>query len=101
MPGSLKTEAIVLRSIRYGEGDRVLHLYTPRRGRLSAIAKGARKACSRFGDRPELFSSLDFVLYEGRGDMLTVTSAETSAAHARLRADGRTLNTAARACDAV
>jgi DNA repair protein RecO (recombination protein O) len=101
MPGSLKTEAIVLRSIRYGEGDRVLHLYTPRRGRLSAIAKGARKARSRFGGRLEPFFRLDLVLYEGRGDMFTVTSAETSAAHARLRADGRALDAAARACDAV
>ena len=85
MPGSLKTEAIVLRSIRYGEGDRVLHLYTPHRGRLSAIAKGARKARSRFGGRLEPFFRLHLVLYEGRGDMLTVTSAETAAAHPRLR----------------
>ena len=43
MPGSLKTEAIVLRSIRYGEADRILHLYTPKRGRVSAIAKGVRE----------------------------------------------------------
>ena len=34
MPAPLKTEAIVLRSIRYGEADRILHLYTPRHGRL-------------------------------------------------------------------
>ena len=40
----MKTEAIVLRSIRYGEADRILHLYTPARGRVSAIAKGVRKA---------------------------------------------------------
>ena len=39
MPGSLKTEGIVLRSMRYGEADRILHLYTPQKGRLSAIAK--------------------------------------------------------------
>src|ERR687887_2499919 len=88
MPGSVKTEAIVLRSIRYGEGDRVLHLYTPHRGRLSAIAKGARKARSRFGGRLEPFFRLDLVLYEGRGEMLTVTSAQTAAAHPRLRANG-------------
>ena len=31
----------MLRSIRYGEADRILHLYTPEHGRLSAIAKGA------------------------------------------------------------
>src|SRR6185369_2003923 len=36
--GSVKTEGIVLRSLRYGEADRILHLYTPERGRLSAIA---------------------------------------------------------------
>ena len=51
MAGSLKTEAIVLRSIRFGEADRVLHLYTPQRGRVSAIAKGVRRAKSRFGGR--------------------------------------------------
>ena len=39
---SLKTEAVVLRSMRYGEADRILHLYTPHRGRVSAIAKGVR-----------------------------------------------------------
>jgi DNA repair protein RecO (recombination protein O) len=101
MPGALKTDAIVLRSIRYGEGDRVLHLYTPHRGRLSAIAKGARKARSRFGGRLEPFFRLRLVLYEGRGDMLTVTSAETAAAHGRLRDHAGALDAAARACDAV
>ena len=43
MGGSLKTEAVVLRSMRYGEADRILHAYTPERGRVSAIAKGARR----------------------------------------------------------
>src|SRR5215212_6591670 len=38
MPGSFKTEAIVLRSIRYGEADRVLHLYTPAADRAQALA---------------------------------------------------------------
>jgi DNA repair protein RecO (recombination protein O) len=99
--GSLKTEAVVLRSIRYGEGDRVLHLYTPSRGRVAAIAKGARKSRSRFGGRLEPFFRLQLVLYEGRGDLLTVTAAETVAAYPRLREDGTALDTAARACDAV
>ena len=51
MSGPLRTEAIVLRSIRYGEADRILHLYTPHYGRVPAIAKGARRARSRFGAR--------------------------------------------------
>src|ERR1044071_6817757 len=101
MPGPLKTEAIVLRSLRYGEADRILHLYTPHRGRLSAIAKGVRKARSRFGGRLEPFFRLHLVVYEGRGDLLTVTSAETIAAHPRLREHAGALDTAARACEAV
>src|SRR5690349_24700619 len=101
MPGSLKSEGIVLRSIRYGEADRVLHLYTPGRGRVSAIAKGVRKTKSRFGGRLEPFFHLNLVLHEGRSDLLTVTSAETVAAHPRLREDARSLDGAARACEAV
>jgi DNA repair protein RecO (recombination protein O) len=99
--GSLKTEGIVLRSLRYGEADRILHLYTPDRGRISAIAKGVRRAKSRFGGRLEPFFRLDLVLYEGRSDLLTVTSAETVAAHPRLREDAGALDGAARACEAV
>jgi DNA repair protein RecO (recombination protein O) len=101
VPGSLKTDAIVLRGIRYGEADRVLHLYTPERGRVSAIAKGVRRARSRFGGRLEPFFRLQLVLYEGRSDLLTVTSAETLDGHARLREHAAALDGAARACDAV
>ena len=101
MPGSLKTEGIVLRSLRYGEADRILHLYTPHRGRVGAIAKGVRRARSRFGGRMEPFFRLDLVLYEGRGDLLTVTSAETLAGHPRLREHAGALDGAGRACEAV
>ncbi|MDX6686003.1 MAG: repair protein RecO [Baekduia sp.] len=101
MSGPLKTEAVVLRSMRYGEADRILHLYTPERGRLSAIAKGVRKTRSRFGGRLEPFFRLRLVLHEGRSDLLTVTSAETVHGHPRLRDGGATLDAAARACDAV
>ena len=76
-------------------------MYTPTRGRLSAIAKGVRKAKSRFGGRLEPFFRLDLVLYEGRSEMLTVTSVETVAAHPRLREHGGSLDGAARACEAV
>src|ERR671915_1570157 len=101
LPGSLKTEGIVLRSLRYGEADRILHLYTPDRGRVGAIAKGVRRAKSRFGGRMEPFFRLDLVLFQGRGELLTVTSAETVAAHPRLRDHAAALDGAARACEAV
>src|SRR5436309_10869738 len=101
MPRPLKTEAIVLRSIRYGEADRILHLYTPHHGRIGAIAKGARRARSRFGARLEPFFHVHTVLHEGRGDLHTVTSVDTIAAHPGLRESAATLDAAALACDAV
>jgi DNA repair protein RecO (recombination protein O) len=101
MGRSLKTEAVVLRSIRYGEADRILHLYTPGRGRLGAIAKGVRKTRSRFGGRLEPFHRVALVLHEGRSDLLTVTAADTLEPHAALHADSGTVDSASRACDAV
>jgi DNA repair protein RecO (recombination protein O) len=101
VPGTYKTEAIVLRSIRYGEADRVLHLYSRTRGRVGAIAKGSRRPRSRFGGLLEPFFRLDLVLHEGRGELATVTGASTVAGHANLRDSGPALNAAARACDAV
>ena len=101
MAGPVKTEAVVLRSMRYGEADRILHIYTPHRGRISAIAKGVRRANSRFGGRLEPFFRLQIELHEGRSELLTVTGAQTVNGHAALRKDAATLDAAARACDAV
>ena len=101
MAGPVKTEAVVLRSMRYGEADRILHVYTPMRGKLSAIAKGVRRSKSRFGGRLEPFFRLNLELHEGRSDLMTVTGAETVSAYATLRADERALNSAARACDSL
>ena len=101
MRGAVKTEAVVLRSMRYGEADRILHLYTRNRGRVSAIAKGVRRARSRFGGRLEPFFRVQIELHEGRGELLTVTGAQTVDAYPRLRADAGALDAASRACDAV
>ncbi|WP_445150670.1 DNA repair protein RecO [Baekduia sp. Peel2402] len=101
MGASLKTEAVVLRSMRYGEADRILHVYTPNRGRISAIAKGVRKTKSRFGGRLEPFCHVELVLHEGRSDLMTVTGAQAIAPFSRLRSSGAAIDAAARACDAV
>jgi DNA repair protein RecO (recombination protein O) len=101
LPGPVKTEAVVLRSLRFGEADRILHLYTPGRGRIGAIAKGVRRARSRFGGRLEPFFRLELMLHEGRSELLTVTGAQTIDGFARLRENAATLDSAARACDAL
>jgi DNA repair protein RecO (recombination protein O) len=68
---------------------------------VSAIAKGVRRARSRFGGRLEPFFRLRIELHEGRGELLTVTGAQTVEGHVGLRGDARALDAAARACDAV
>ncbi len=53
---SIRTEALILRSIDFGESDRILHFLAPEIGRFSAIAKGARRSVRRFSGTLDLFN---------------------------------------------
>jgi DNA repair protein RecO (recombination protein O) len=81
-----RTEAVVLRRQDIGEADRLLTLYTPRMGKLRAIAKGARKPTSRKAGHLELF--LHSTLLVAKGQTLDiVTQAETIHTFRALRED--------------
>src|SRR6188472_1814593 len=80
-----KTEAVVLRSLRFSEADRILHVYTRERGRIGAIAKGVRKTKSRFGARLEPLSHAELMLHEGSGELHTVTGVELVRSHREAR----------------
>lgn len=82
---SYKTEAVVLRSLRLGEADRVLHLYTLDRGRVGAVAKGVRRTRSRFGARLEPLSHVELLLHQGSGELHTVTGADLIRSHRAAR----------------
>jgi len=84
---SYKTEAVVLRSFRLGEADRILHLYTLEHGRIGAVAKGIRKTKSRFGGRLEPLSHAELVLHRGSGELETVTGVQLVRAHHAARED--------------
>ena len=71
-----RDEAVVLRTQKLGEADRIVTLLTRRHGRVRAVAKGVRRTGSQFGSRVEPFSHVDLQLYEGRS-LDTVTQAET------------------------
>ena len=89
-----ETDAIVLRSIRYGEADSVLTLLTRSRGRVSAIAKGTRKAGSRMGGRLQPGVRVHLGLAEGRGELHHVRQAQVIDAHAGLWVEGYRLRAA-------
>ena len=71
-----RDEAIVLRTQKLGEADRIITLLTRRTGRVRAVGKGVRRTKSRFGARLEPFTHVDLLLYEGRS-LDIVTQAET------------------------
>lgn len=72
-----RDHGVVLRTIRLGEADRIVSIVTEHRGKVRAVVKGVRKTKSRFGARLEPMSHVSLQLYAGRGDLDTVTQAET------------------------
>ncbi|MGH3355648.1 MAG: DNA repair protein RecO [Nocardioidaceae bacterium] len=74
--GLYRDEAVVLRTQKLGEADRIVALLTRRHGRVRAVAKGVRRTSSRFGARLEPFMHVDLQLAEGRS-LDVVTQVET------------------------
>jgi DNA repair protein RecO (recombination protein O) len=62
-----RTPAIVLRARDLGEHDRLVSLYSRDLGRLTAVARGARRLRSRFGGALELFTWGEAVGFEREG----------------------------------
>jgi DNA repair protein RecO (recombination protein O) len=62
----LRTEAIVLRAIDYGESDRIVTFCTADFGKIRGIAKGARRSRKRFANALEPFG------FSFHGETLTV-----------------------------
>jgi DNA repair protein RecO (recombination protein O) len=78
-----RDEAVVLRTQKLGEADRIITLLTRRTGRVRAVAKGVRRTRSRFGARLEPFTHVDLQLYAGRS-LDIVTQAETLAPYGEI-----------------
>lgn len=72
--------AIVLRTHKLGEADRIVTLLTRGRGRVRAVAKGVRRTKSRFGARLEPGMVVDVQCYEGR-NLDTITQADGLASY--------------------
>jgi len=103
-----RDEAVVLRTQKLGEADRIVTLLTRRHGRVRAVAKGVRRTASRFGARVEPFTHVDLQLHSaqslGVSSLDIVTQAETiepfgeriAADYARYTAGTAVLETAER-----
>ncbi|MCL6538102.1 MAG: DNA repair protein RecO [Acidothermus sp.] len=70
--GLYRDDAVVLRTQKLGEADRIITLLTRRNGRVRAVAKGIRRTSSKFGARLEPATHVDVQLYLGRSlDIIT------------------------------
>ena len=66
----IRSEAILLRAVDFGESDRIVHLLCPRTGRLSAIAKGARRSVKRFAGTLDLCNLLRVHVEQSRSSSM-------------------------------
>jgi DNA repair protein RecO (recombination protein O) len=96
-----RDRAVVLRTYRYAESDRIVVLLTENRGKVRALARGVRKAKSRLGGRIEAMSHVDLELYQGRGELETVRTAATVNGFASLRTDLDRLTKGLALCEVV
>jgi len=98
----LKTPAIVLKSRKWGEADRIVTFYTLRFGKLRGVARGARRLRNRFGSALEPFVHGELNLFEKRGDSLyRITGADIRDSFAGLRDDLPRMSAAARMTNLV
>ncbi|MCA1839119.1 MAG: DNA repair protein RecO [Actinomycetota bacterium] len=82
-----KDEAIVLRTMRLGEADRIVTLIGRANGKIRAVAKGVRKTKSRFGGRLEPFSQVSLVLWRGKSGLDTINQVEVVDPYRGIRED--------------
>jgi len=93
MPGLYKDEGVVLKTMKLGEADRIVTLFTRDNGKVRAVAKGIRKTKSRFGGRLEPFTRVQCLIYRGR-NLDTITSVDILDSFHEVRRDYPTLTSA-------
>jgi DNA repair protein RecO (recombination protein O) len=81
-----RVEGIVIRSMDYGEGNKIISLYTKQYGKVSVMARGVKKMKSRHSAITQLFTYGEFAYFKS-GQMGTLNDGEIVRSHHRLRED--------------
>lgn len=82
-----REQAVVIRAWKLGEADRIVSLFTRGHGKVRGVAKGVRRTRSKFGSRLESMCHVAVQLYQGRGELETITQVETIDRFVSLRRD--------------
>jgi len=97
---SYRTRAVILRRRNYSDADRILTVFTPRFGKRTLIAKGARKTSSRKAGHLELFNHVSLLVAQARTWDI-ITESETVESFLQLRGDLGAIGRAAYVCELV
>lgn len=93
-----ETDALVVRKVEYGEADAVVTLFTERLGKVSALARGAKRSSKRFGGALDPMHTVHVALDERAGaDLATLLEAHVVRARFRLASDLDRLDAAGQA----
>ena len=95
----IKTDALLLRAVNYGENDKMVTLFTADRGKIGAAVKGVRKATAKLRFAAQPFCFAEYVLAE-RSGRYTVTSASLYDGFYPLREDIGAFYAATAVCEA-
>ncbi|MBZ0199840.1 MAG: DNA repair protein RecO [Ignavibacteriaceae bacterium] len=88
MSAILKTEAIVLNKINYGDTSNIVNLFTKNEGMLTAIVKGARSPKSKMGSVVDPLNYLSVIIYNKESrDVQLLTSADIISHFPRIKED--------------
>lgn len=98
---NVHAEAIVVRTTEYGEGNLILSLFTRTAGKVSVMARGAKKLKSRYTAVAQLFTHGDYVFYASNSGMGTLNSGDVIRSHHELRIDLDKTAYAAYVCELV
>lgn len=85
-PRTYKTEGVVIRQMPLGEADRILTLYTPRHGKVRAVARGVRRTKSKLGGHTEPLTHARLSIAYGK-TLDVVSETETLHSFRRLKED--------------
>jgi DNA repair protein RecO (recombination protein O) len=83
-----KTEGVILSSVNFGEGHKIINIFTDNLGKIETSAFGVRKTKSRFGSKLEPFTHTRLMLYrKSEESLFTVKDAEAVSHNSAIRED--------------
>ncbi len=96
----LKTKGLIIREVNTGEADKIVTIFSRNRGRISALAKGARRPRSKLVAGTQFLSYCDYLLFSGR-EMYSINSCEVLEPFYEIRNDMIRLTYAAHFVDII